>query len=142
MRSLSPHKRPVYFDEAATLKFIRRITNSGFVLLFLQQIEGSAAASEDWNGRTITMMLSKGQVGSQATLAQISTVKAPTAKRQDIMNAPPTMFHPDAAQAGMLVVHGQHPQQNGGGPPPLQQQGFGVGYRNAPHMGGGGYGYR
>lgn len=84
--------------------------------------------------------VAKGQVGSQATLAQISSVKAPTSKRQDVMNAPPQLFHPDAAAAGMLVVHGQpHPN----GPPPLQPQGFGTGYRNPPNAGGygGGYGY-
>lgn len=54
--------RPVYFDEGTTLKFIRRITNSGFVLLFLQPLTEGSLDSEDWNGRTVTMILSKGQV--------------------------------------------------------------------------------
>jgi hypothetical protein len=74
-----------------------------------------------------------GQVGSAASLSQISSVKPSTPKQTEgIMRAPPQMlFSPGAAQAGALVVHGQ-------GPPPLQQQGqgFGVGYNG----GGGGYG--
>jgi hypothetical protein len=79
--------------------------------------------------------VAKGQVGSQATLSQISSVKPQKAHREDIMKAPPQLFHPDAAAAGMLVVHGQTPQN---GPPPLQPQGFGVGYNYPPQ---GGYGY-
>lgn len=83
--------------------------------------------------------VAKGQVGSQATLSQISSVKTAKEKRQDVMNQPPQPWHPDAAAAGMMVVHGA-PQN---GPPPLQPQGFGSGYRNAPNMqqqGYGGYG--
>lgn len=73
-----------------------------------------------------------GQVGTAATLSQINSVKPSTPKKTEgIMRAPPQMlFSPGAAQAGALVVHGQ-------GPPPLQQQGFGVGFNNG---GGGGYG--
>jgi hypothetical protein len=73
-----------------------------------------------------------GQVGTAATLSQINSVKPSTPKHTEgIMRAPPQMlFSPGAAQAGALVVHGQ-------GPPPLQQQGFGVGFNNG---GGGGYG--
>lgn len=63
-------------------------------------------------------------VGSNAPLSQIRRdFSAPVNKSSEgIMNAPPPgVFHPNAAQAGALVVHGQ-------GPPPLQQaQGFGVG---------------
>jgi len=84
--------------------------------------------------------VAKGQVGTQATLAQISSVKAQKEKRADIMRQQPQLFHPDAASAGMLVVHGA-PMD---GPPPLQPQGFGVGFRTAPNMqqqqGYGGYG--
>ena len=80
--------------------------------------------------------VAKGQVGSQATLAQISSVKSQKAKREDIMKTPPQLFHPDAAAAGMLVVHGQTPN----GPPPLQPQGFGVGYGYGQPPQGYGYG--
>lgn len=63
-------------------------------------------------------------VSSNAPLSQIRRdFNAPVNKSSEgIMNAPPPgVFHPNAAQAGALVVHGQ-------GPPPLQQaQGFGVG---------------
>lgn len=67
-----------------------------------------------------------GIVGSNAPLSQIrNDFQAPQARTTEgIMNAPPPgVFHPNAAQGGALVVHGQ-------GPPPLQQaQGFGLGAR-------------
>ena len=44
---------------------------------------------------------------------------------EGIMKAPPQLFHPDAVNAGALVVHGQ-------GPPPIQR-GFGVGFGAPPH---------
>ena len=78
-----------------------------------------------------------GQVGSAATLSQITQVKPTVQKKEGIMNAPPpTLFSPHAAMAGALVVHGQ-------GPPPLQKQGqgFGVGAGQANGYGGAGYGY-
>ena len=59
-------------------------------------------------------------VGSGATLAQISTVKPKKEPPQNVMKAAP--WDPNAAAAGMLVVHGQ-PNQ---GPPPLAPRGFGV----------------
>jgi hypothetical protein len=66
-------------------------------------------------------------VGRGATLEQIKTVKpeAPPT-RDDIMKPPPQLFHPNAAMAGALVVHGQ-PM------PPMMMQpqapmGFGAGY--------------
>jgi hypothetical protein len=71
-------------------------------------------------------------VGNQATLVQISTVKAQKDHREDIMKAPPQLFHPGASQAGMLVVHGQ---ASPNGPPPLQPQGFGMGYQYPPQAG-------
>jgi len=52
-------KRPVYLDESSTLRFIRRITTNGFILLYLQPPE--SGNSEDWNGRTITMTINKGE---------------------------------------------------------------------------------
>jgi len=65
-----------------------------------------------------------GMVGSQASLQQIQVVKPQKAPpKEEVMKPPPQLFHPNAAMAGALVVHGQ-------GPPPLQQpQGFGAGYR-------------
>jgi len=65
-----------------------------------------------------------GVANSNAPLSQIKRDFHQPQKTtsEGIMNAPPPgVFHPNAAQAGALVVHGQ-------GPPPLQQaQGFGVG---------------
>ena len=70
-------------------------------------------------------------VGSNAPLSQIKRdfEKPPKQTTEGIMNAPPPgAFHPNAAMAGALVVHGQ-------GPPPLHQaQGFGIG-RNLPNGG-------
>lgn len=65
-------------------------------------------------------------VGNGATLSQIQQVKPAAGhhSQAEIMKAPPQLFSGDAVHAGALVVHGQ-------GPPPLQPQGFGVGYRNA-----------
>jgi hypothetical protein len=69
------------------------------------------------------------QVGSAATLAHISEVKAksaPTTPKEGIMNAPPpSLFNPHAHMAGALVLHGA-PM------PPMQQH---------PGFGGGGFGY-
>lgn len=66
-----------------------------------------------------------GLVGSNATLDQIKEVKPNTPKTgEGVMKAPPQLFHPDAAYAGALVVHGQ-------GPPPIQR-GFGVGFGSPP----------
>jgi hypothetical protein len=81
------------------------------------------------NGKSVPKPpAAQGLVGSSATLAQISSVKPATKPKEDIMKAPPQLWHPDAAHAGALVVHGQ-------GPPPLGHQGgmvgFGVGYN--PH---------
>lgn len=65
-----------------------------------------------------------GVVNSNAPLSQIKKdFKSPEQRTSEgVMNAPPPgAFHPNAAQGGALVVHGQ-------GPPPLQQaSGFGVG---------------
>lgn len=65
-----------------------------------------------------------GMVGANAPLAQIrKDFQSPQNRSTEgVMNAPPPgVFSPNAAQGGMLVVHGQ-------GPPPLQQaSGFGVG---------------
>jgi hypothetical protein len=74
-------------------------------------------------------------VGTGATLEQIKSVKpADTQPKEGIMKPPPQMlFRPNAAMAGALVVHGQ-------GAPPLQPQGFGVGYSQGFYnYGGGGY---
>jgi hypothetical protein len=57
------NKRPVYLDEASTLRFLRRITKNGFVLLYLQAPDdgtSEANATDDWKGRTVTMMIHKG----------------------------------------------------------------------------------
>ena len=103
--------------------------------LTMKKQEDKTASKNKGKSRGLSPV-AKNQVGSQATLSQISSVKPNMAKREDIMKAPPQPWHPEAAAAGMLVVHGQ-PQN---GPPPLQPQGFGVGYRNAPNAGGYGYG--
>jgi hypothetical protein len=62
-------------------------------------------------------------VGSGATLEQIKQVKPETGPKEGVMKLPP--WHPDAAMAGALVVHGADP-------PPLNEPppfvGFGVGY--------------
>jgi len=73
-------------------------------------------------------------VGHQATLGQISEVKEKKEPSKPVMNAAPQLFNPQAQQAGMMVVYGDTSNQNG--PPPLQQQGFGVGYNRGY---GGGY---
>lgn len=66
---LNPAKRRVYLDEASTARFLRRIVNNGFVLLYLQQPnedEDDESASsdnvpvDDWKGRTVTMVINKG----------------------------------------------------------------------------------
>ena len=73
----------------------------------------------------------KGMVGENAPLSQIKQnfESPPKQTSEGIMNAPPPgAFHPNAAYAGALVVHGQ-------GPPPLHQaSGFGVG-RHLPNGG-------
>ncbi|KAL3942641.1 MAG: hypothetical protein SGARI_000200 [Bacillariaceae sp.] len=73
----------------------------------------------------------KGMVGENAPLSQIKqNFDSPPKHTSDgVMNAPPPgAFHPNAAYAGALVVHGQ-------GPPPLHQaSGFGVG-RQLPNGG-------
>jgi len=71
-------------------------------------------------------------VPAGASLEQMKQAQLPPTAQtiaQSIMKAPPQLaFHPNAVQAGALVVHG-----NG---PPLLQQGFGVGGQQM----GGGYG--
>ncbi|GAX10578.1 hypothetical protein FisN_14Lh078 [Fistulifera solaris] len=67
-------------------------------------------------------------VGSHATLGQISTVKPKKEIKEGIMSTPP--WDPAAAQAGMLVLHGQ---SNQGGPPPLAPRGFGVVHGQQPY---------
>jgi hypothetical protein len=71
-------------------------------------------------------------VGSQATLAQIKSVKPASEAPKEVMKPPPQLWHPDANMAGAMVVHGTHP-------PPLQQpgfvgQGFGAGYNPYAHQ--------
>lgn len=61
-------KRPTYLDEAAVVRFLRRITNNGFVLLYLQAPEGSGDDTnytDDWKGRTVTMMIQKGHLATR-----------------------------------------------------------------------------
>ena len=58
-------KRPVYLDESSTLRFIRRITTNGFILLYLQPPE--SGNTQDWNGRTITMTINKGEAERAST---------------------------------------------------------------------------
>lgn len=62
--------RPVYLDETSALRFLRRITNNGFVLLYLQppEVENETddynSSIDDWKGRTVTIMIQKGQLSS------------------------------------------------------------------------------
>lgn len=77
------------------------------------------------NGKSVPVPpAGAGIAGTNAPLSQIKKDfhRPQNTTSEGIMNAPPPgAFHPNAAQAGALVVHGQ-------GPPPLQQaQGFGVG---------------
>jgi hypothetical protein len=70
-------RRPKFFDESAVLRFLRRITNNGFVLLYLQPPEVAGDPSIDWNGRTVTLMIVKGTVsdeGMQTPRLEWSTV--------------------------------------------------------------------
>jgi hypothetical protein len=94
------------------------------VKLTMKKVEDEKAKKNKGKSRGLPPVAT-GQVGSAATLGQISSVKPETPKHSEgIMKAPPQMlFNPNAAQAGALVIHGQ-------GPPPLQQQGFGVGFNN------------
>jgi hypothetical protein len=64
----STMKRPVYLDEAAVVRFLRRITKNGFVLLYLQAPEGSGDDTnytDDWKGRTVTMVIQKGHLAAR-----------------------------------------------------------------------------
>jgi len=77
------------------------------------------------NGKSVPKPpVGAGMISSNAPLSQIKKdFKSPgNISSEGVMNAPPQgVFHPNAAHAGALVVHGQ-------GAPPLQQaQGFGVG---------------
>ena len=77
------------------------------------------------NGKSVPLPpAGAGLAGTNAPLSQIKKDfhRPQNTTSEGIMNAPPPgAFHPNAAQSGALVVHGQ-------GPPPLQQaQGFGVG---------------
>jgi hypothetical protein len=62
--------RPVYLDETSALRFLRRITNNGFVLLYLQPPEDETDTDEvnssidDWKGRTVTIMIQKGYLST------------------------------------------------------------------------------
>ena len=65
--------RPVYLDEASALRFLRRITNNGFVLLYLQPPEDETdpddvnGSIDDWKGRTVTIMIQKGYLAPNST---------------------------------------------------------------------------
>jgi hypothetical protein len=64
------YHRPVFFDEASALRFLRRITNNGFVLLYLQPPEADVSGDsdvnnnsiDDWKGRTVTIVVQKGKL--------------------------------------------------------------------------------
>lgn len=47
-------------DSMADSRFIRRMVNNGFVLLYLQPPGSLGNPTEDWNGRTVTMLIQKG----------------------------------------------------------------------------------
>jgi hypothetical protein len=102
-----------------------------------KQEEEKARKVKDGKSRGLPPV-AKNIVGSQASLAQISEVKkvhtasSGASPAKEIMKAPPQPWHPEAAAAGMLVIHGAPLQ--GGGAPPLQPQGFGVAYRQAQYM--------
>jgi hypothetical protein len=65
--------RPVYLDETSALRFLRRITNNGFVLLYLQPPEDlsdpdeNSSSIDDWKGRTVTIMIQKGHLSTNTT---------------------------------------------------------------------------
>jgi hypothetical protein len=106
-----------------------------YKLSMKKQEEEKARKVKDGKSRGLPPV-AKNIVGSQASLAQISEVKkvhaSSSGTNKEIMKAPPQPWHPEAAAAGMLVIHGA--PQMGGGAPPLQPQGFGVAYRQAQYM--------
>jgi hypothetical protein len=51
-------------NDEDTDRFLRRVTNYGFVLLFLQAPGSLINPTEDWNGRTVTMTIEKGIIAS------------------------------------------------------------------------------
>jgi hypothetical protein len=59
-------QRRVYLDEASAVRFLRRITHNGFVLLYLRPaqpddvVTDATVPTEDWKGNTVTMMIQKG----------------------------------------------------------------------------------
>ena len=60
--------RPNYLDETSALRFLRRIANNGFVLLYLQPPEDEtdphevSSSIDDWKGRTVTIIIQKGHL--------------------------------------------------------------------------------
>jgi hypothetical protein len=63
-------RRPAFFDESTALRFLRRITNNGFVLLYLQPPEVAGDPAIDWNGRTVTLMIARGTVSDDQGMQQ------------------------------------------------------------------------
>jgi hypothetical protein len=96
-------------------------------ILVAKKKEDDKLKQNPHKSKALPPKVSKGNVGSAATLSQIASVK-PAEEAKDpsrVMKPPPQLFSPDAANAGALVVHGQ-------GPPPLHQQtvgGFGIPYQ-------------
>lgn len=70
--------RPVYLDETSALRFLRRITNNGFVLLYLQPPEDlsdpdeNSSSIDDWKGRTVTIMIQKGHLSTNTTRGYVN----------------------------------------------------------------------
>lgn len=61
-REAQPSPEPFY-DEAFTLRFIRRMTTKGAALLYLQAPHTTGNKSDDWKGRTVAMLIEKGSTG-------------------------------------------------------------------------------
>jgi hypothetical protein len=59
-------------NDESTDRFLRRITNYGFVLLFLQAPGSLGNSTEDWNGRTVTMTIEKGVISTYPTRTPLS----------------------------------------------------------------------
>jgi hypothetical protein len=76
------YHRPVYLDEASTLRFLRRITNNGFVLLYLQppEVDDNDVSDvnnnsiDEWKGRTVTIVIQKGQLALDVTVNNKVTI--------------------------------------------------------------------
>jgi hypothetical protein len=74
-------QRRVYLDEASAVRFLRRITHNGFVLLYLRPaqhddvvVTDTTIPTDDWKGNTVTMMIQKGCIRASHSTATTDLV--------------------------------------------------------------------